>query len=108
MTTNIPFVPSPTPEQPSAPVVETKTPEEQEADITSHFETAKTQAMQDQEILKLQRDADAATGKDGKTVIRKYYHALYDKMRDIDPTIKDRIDRTEAATMRRVDSETPQ
>ena len=108
MTSTIPFVPPPAPEKPVAPVVEIKTPQEEEAEITNHFEAAKTQALQDQQVLKLQRDADAASGSNAKAVIRKYYHALYDKMREIDPGIKDRIDRTEAATMRRVDSETPQ
>jgi hypothetical protein len=102
MSSQVPFVPAPTP---SEPVVETKSPAEIEADEESHFQAAKAKAMQDADILDLQSKADSATGDDLQPAEKRYYRALYDKMRDIDPSIKDRIDRTEAATMRRVEAE---
>lgn len=105
MNTEVPFVPPPAPKAPEEPTVETKTPAEEEAEISAHFQAAKTKAMEDQHIQDLQSKADAATGDDAKVAMRRYYRALYDKMRDIDPSIKDRIDRTEAATMRRVETE---
>ena len=107
MTATVPFVPPPAP-KPEAPVVETKTPQEEEAEESSHFHAAKDKALQDAGIQDLQNKADSATGDDAKPAMRRYYKALYEKMRDIDPAIKDRIDRAEAATMRRVESETPQ
>jgi hypothetical protein len=95
-------------EKAQEPVVETKTPAEEEAEETSHFQAAKTKALQDQHVQALQSKADAATGDDAKAAMRRYYRALYEKMRDIDPTIKDRIDRTEEATLRRVEQENTQ
>ena len=86
-------------------MVETKTPAEEEAEETSHFQAAKTKALEDKRIQELQAKADAATGDEAKTAMKRYYRALYDKMRDIDPTLKDRIDRTEDATLRRVEQE---
>ena len=106
MTSQVPFVPPI--EKPVAPTVETKTPAEEEAETSAHFQAAKTKALQDPHIQDLQNAADSATGDDAKAAMRRYYKALYEKMRDIDPSISDRIDRTEAATMRRVESETPQ
>jgi hypothetical protein len=38
--------------------------------------------------------------------MRRYYKALYGKMLELEPTLKDRIDRAEAASLRRVESET--
>jgi hypothetical protein len=107
MTSAVPFVPPP-PEKPVEPMVETKTPQEEEAEVSAHFQAAKTKALEDQHIQDLQNAADSASGDDAKTAMRRYYKALYDKMRDIDPSIKDRIDRTEAASLRRVDEQTPQ
>jgi hypothetical protein len=107
MTSQIPFVPGPSDQQ-EAPVVETKSPLEVEAEETSRFQAAKTKALQDAHVQELQSKADSATGDDVKSASRRYYKALYEKMREIDPSVKDRIDRTEAATMRRVEQETPQ
>jgi TRAP-type C4-dicarboxylate transport system substrate-binding protein len=106
MTSQIPFVPPA--EKPEAPLVETKTPAEEEAEESSHFQAAKTKALEDQRIQELQSKADSATGDDAKAAMRRYYRALYDKMRDIDPALKDRIDRTEEATLRRVEQENTQ
>jgi hypothetical protein len=110
MTSQVPFVPVPgePPAKPEEPVVETKTPQEEEAEESNHFQAAKAKALQDPRIQDLQSKSDSATGDAAKAAMRRYYKALYDKMREIDPTVKDRIDRTEAATMRRVEQESPQ
>jgi hypothetical protein len=105
MTSQVPFVPGGSTDQ---PVVETKSPLEEEADQTTHFQAAKAKALQDEHVQELQAKADAATGDDAKPALRRYYKALYDKMREIDPSVKDRIDRTEAASLRRVEQEQPQ
>ncbi len=98
----VPFVPSGAPDQ---PVVETKSPVEQEADETRRFQAAKAKAMLDTHVQDLQAKADAASGDDVKPASVRYYKALYSKMREIDPSVADRIKRTEAATMRRLNQE---
>jgi hypothetical protein len=109
LNSQVPFVPpAAQPEKAEAPVVETKTPAEEEAEESAHFHEAKDKALQDPHLQELQNAADSATGDDAKAAMRRYYKALYEKMRDIDPSIKDRIDRTEAATMRRVEAANPQ
>lgn len=102
MTSQVPFVPTPA-EKPQEPTVETKSPLEEEAEESSHFQAAKAKALDDARVKELQAKADEATGAEAKTASRRYYKALYDKMREIDPSVKDRIDRTEAATMRRLE-----
>jgi hypothetical protein len=101
LTTQIPFVPST--EKPQAPLVETKTPAEEEEEESSRFQAAKTKAMQDPHLQELQSKADSAIGDEARVATRRYYKALYSKMRAIDPSLSDRIDRTEEATMRRVE-----
>ena len=105
MTSQVPFVPGTSSDQQIAPTVETKSPVEIEAEQTSHFQAAKAKALEDQRVQELQARADSAMGDDAKAATRRYYKALYEKMREIDPTVKDRIDRTEAATMRRLEQE---
>jgi hypothetical protein len=106
MTSQVPFVP-PAAIQESTPVVETKSPVEEEAEETARFQAAKTKALGDKHVQDLQAKADSAIGDDAKPAERRYYRELYARMREIDPSLKDRIDRTEAATMRRVEQENP-
>jgi hypothetical protein len=103
MTSQVPFVPGNEKAEPPAP--QTKSPAEEEADQTKHFQAAKTKALEDKHVQELQAKADNATGDDVKPASRRYYKALYEKMREIDPSVKDRIDRTEAASLRRVGTE---
>jgi len=105
MTTQVPFVPGPNEQQPTAPTVQTKSPVEAEAEETTHFLAAKAKALQDEHVKELQAKADEASGDNAKTASRRYYKALYGKMREIDPSLNDRIDRTEAAALRRVERE---
>ncbi|MGC3990079.1 MAG: hypothetical protein QM796_10450 [Chthoniobacteraceae bacterium] len=71
--------------------------------IKARYSAVKSQALEDKDILALQDKADAARDPDTQRSLTKaYYRALFDKMRDIDPTLKDRIDRIEAATIKRL------
>jgi hypothetical protein len=105
MTSQVPFVPPPDKAETEAPPADVPNPQEVVAEETTHFQAAKAKALQDPNVQDLQSKSDAATGDDEKAATRRYYKALYEKMREIDPTIKDRIDRTEAASMRRLESE---
>jgi hypothetical protein len=60
-------------------------------------------------VISLQSKADAASEPDAQLKATKaYYKALYGKMREVNPSMKDRIDRTEAAAMRRLERSVPQ
>jgi hypothetical protein len=89
------------------PVVETKSPVEIEAEETKHFQDAKLKAEEDPRVQELQSKMDTAVGDEAHAAARRYYKALYEKMREIDPTINDRIDRTEAASLRRIEQQNP-
>ena len=106
MTSQVPFVP--TEEKSAGPVAESRSPLEVEATEASHFQAAKAKALADKRVQELQAAADTATGDEAKTASRRYYKALFSKMREIDPTVTDRINRTEAAALRRVEQENPQ
>jgi len=103
MTSQVPFVPAE--EKSTGPTVETKSPVEVEAEQTSHFQAAKAKALEDKHVQELQAASDSATGDDARAASRRYYKALFEKMRQIDPSVKDRIDRTEAAALRRVEQD---
>ena len=51
--------------------------------------------------LKLKADT-AATDEEARKALRTYNKALFQKMRDLDPSIKERIDKMEAAVLRRL------
>lgn len=105
LNSQVPFVPSGTEQQQVAPTVETKSPVEIEQEESKRFQAAKEKALTDPHVKELQDAADNATGDDMKAASRRYFKALYGKMREIDPSVKDRIDRTEAAALRRADQE---
>ena len=111
MTSQVPFVPGPNELQPlPAPTPEVarqRIPGSDTAE-TRHVSEVQNKAEQDAHVKQLQEAADSATGGDYKPARRRYLKALYEKMREIDPALKDRIDRTEAAALRRADKENPQ
>ena len=91
--------PTPVP-KPSATVDEGADPETVERE---KFTTAKSKAQEDTEIQELKLKADTAPTEDeARKAMRTYNKALFRKMRSIEPSIKDRIDATEAAIMRRL------
>jgi len=80
----------------------------QEAREKVHYRSVRAKALEDSQIRQLQDKADnAPSDAEQKAASIEYYHALYDKMRELDPSLKDRIDLTEAATMRRLEKSRP-
>ncbi len=72
----------------------------------ARYQEVKQKALQDKHVQELQEKADnASDGDEQRKASEKYYKALFNKMRNLDPSLKDRIDRTEAATLRRVGAE---
>ena len=100
----VPFVP--TPETPPAKQfsqqVESLLPGE--AQEKARYRSVKAKALEDPRIQQLHDRADnAATNAEEQTASTEYYRALFDKMREIEPSLKERIDRMEAATLRRLE-----
>ena len=61
-------------------------------------------ALEDNHVRSLQEKADSASGEEEQHKASKaYYKAMYEKMRSLDESLKNRIDRMEAATLRRLD-----
>jgi hypothetical protein len=68
------------------------------------YDQAKAKALEDSEIQELKQKADnSTTDEESKKASRAYNKALFNKMRRIDSSLKDRIDRMEAAMMKRFD-----
>jgi len=67
------------------------------------YDAAKARAMEDPEVAALKQKADEAVSDDeANKAQRAYNKALYGKMRKLDPLIKERIDRMEAAMMKKL------
>jgi hypothetical protein len=82
------------------PETEEGDPEEIEK---KHYDLAKAKAMETPEILALKEKADnASSDEESRRALRSFNKALFNKIRQIDPTIKDRADRVEAALMKRL------
>lgn len=69
------------------------------------FNQARQQAFEDAKVAELRIKADEAKSKDAaNAATRAYLKSLYSKMRSIEPSLKDRIDLTEAAALKGLDS----
>lgn len=93
----------------ATPARKTPVPPTDDADTDAQekyrFEVAKNKALEDAEVRKLKEKADGATSDDEEKKARRAYNkALFNKMRSIDGTIKDRADRIEAVIMKRLDT----
>jgi len=67
------------------------------------WDAAKAKAMEDNQVQELKQKSDATLGEEeGRKAMRAYNKALYRKMRSIDPSLKERIDATEAAILKRL------
>lgn len=71
-------------------------------DENTRYREIRAKAQEDSEVLSLQDKMDNANDDAAAKTTRDYYRALFEKMRKIDPALKERIDRTEAATLRRL------
>jgi hypothetical protein len=77
----------------------------EEARQRARYREVKDRALKDSRILELRDNADATVEPVAHAAAAKaYYKALFNKMRQIDPSITARIDRMEAATLRRLDA----
>jgi hypothetical protein len=106
MTSDVPFVPTQT--SPASTPAETPKPvslEEQEAKDKARYHEIKAKALEDSDLKALKEKADNATGDDERTAERAYNKALFKKLREIDPSISDYLDRMEKATMKRLGGE---
>jgi hypothetical protein len=100
---SIPFVPENSPKAEPEQKAESLPPLEQDAKEKVRMREIKATALEDADIKALKDKADAASDSDQKAASKAYYKALYEKMRSIDPMLKERIDRTESIMMKRID-----
>jgi hypothetical protein len=85
------------------PMIETADAEEAER---NKFAEVKQKAAEDPEILKLAEKAESAASEDEvRQALRAYNKALFQKMRKLDSSIKERTDATEAVIMQRLGGE---
>ncbi len=89
----------PKPEEKSKPTETTAQP----LDERARYNAAKDKALEDPSVQALKEKAESTFDPDeGRKAMRAYNKALFNKMRKIDPSVKDRIDGTEAAVMKRL------
>ncbi len=91
----------------SKPAASTTTPPQDTTHLEEldrqKYDAAKTKAAEDPEIKALKQKADeAVTDDEANKAQRAYNKALFAKMRKLDPLIKERIDKMEAAMMKRL------
>jgi hypothetical protein len=86
------------------PAAKTTGTHENEANERTLYRDTRARALKDKHVFALQSKADSASDPDAQIkATRDYYKALYERMRQINPSMKDRIDRTERAALRRLD-----
>ena len=71
------------------------------------YDEVKSRAIQDEKIVALKEKADTATDEeDGRKALRAYNKALFQKMRTMDSSIRERVDLMEDAVMKRLEPTT--
>ncbi len=72
----------------------------------ARYDEAKSRAQEDARVRELRQKADDATTEDeGRKALRAYNKALFQKMRSLEPAIKERADRMEAAVLKQLGAE---
>jgi len=67
------------------------------------YDEAHKRALEDPDVQALKQKADGVTDpEDGRRALRAYNKALFNKMRSIDPSVKERVDAIEAGVMKRL------
>ena len=98
-----PFVPPPG-EPGNTSETEVESSADRDAQERVRFNTVKAKALEDDKILAFKEKMDTASSEDEQAKASKvYYNALYEKIRKIDPLLKDRIDRMQAVTTKRLE-----
>ena len=76
---------------------------EAEAAEKQKYDQAKAKAVADPKVQELRGKADlAATEDESRKALRAYNKAMFKRMKEIDPSIKEHVDRMEAAVMSRL------
>ena len=79
-------------------------PTEAEIEEKKRYRELKAKATEEPEVKAAREKVEGApAGEDRKQALRDYYQTLCGKMREMDPSLKERIDRMEAAYLRRVE-----
>lgn len=80
--------------------------EDVEAQEKRKYEDARAKALQDAQVQTLKQTADnAVTDDEARTARRTFNKALFGRMREIDPSIKERIDAMEAGVLKRLEDQ---
>jgi hypothetical protein len=88
----------------ATPAPESSGPVDPETAERNRFEQVKARALEDPQVQKLKTEADSAiTDEEGKKALRAYNKALFNKMRRLDGSLKDRIDITESVILKHLD-----
>ena len=93
----------PAPKPPKEPAPKSK-PVKQPVQMTegqkeAHFRDVQARAMEDRSVHAWKQKAhDATTSEEQQAAMREYRKALYEKMRKIDPALKDDVDKAEGGT----------
>ena len=94
-----PFVPTPG----ASPKKEVSLAD-QDANERAQYNDVKAKAMGDKKVQELKSKADGAESpEETRKASRVYYKALYGKMREMDGSLKERIDRMETMTLKRLE-----
>lgn len=94
-----PFVPTP-----AAPGPDVESEADHDAQERTKFNAVKAKALEDDSVLGLKEKMDTASSADEQAKASKvFYKALYNKMRNLDPSLKERIDRMQALTSKRLE-----
>lgn len=105
MSEPVPFVPgneSPIPEEKTVGPAPDLNPEV-EAKEKARYREVRTTALEDPHVAELKEKSDSAGDDKTHAASKAYYKALFGKMRKLDGSLKNRIDRMEAATYRRLE-----
>jgi hypothetical protein len=77
---------------------------DQDAIEKAKYDEVRSRALADEKVKALKEKADSATGEEeGRQALRAYNKALFQKMRSLDSSIKDRVDRMETAVLKRLE-----
>ena len=77
-------------------------PVAQDAKERARLGEVQMKALDDKKVRELQEKADNANDEEQIKASKAYYKAMYEKMRELDGSLKNRIDRMEAATLKRL------
>ncbi|MFI0347431.1 MAG: hypothetical protein ACH346_01480 [Chthoniobacterales bacterium] len=97
-------LPSDSSEEKKAPVASTESIEKKKEQIKVRYYEVRTQAEKEEAIIALRLKADkAASDEEKRQNLRAYYELLFQRMKQIDPSISERCDTMQAAYLRHLE-----